>query len=389
MSEVGTIFKDASYDGNEVYLKAESLSVGYDGKALIHDIDIRVRRGEILTLIGPNGAGKSTIIKTLTKNLKGIAGTVYIGDNVLDDTSARDLSLEMAVVLTERLRTELMTCQEVVETGRYPYTGRLGILSEEDKVKVRDALELVDMWEMRNRDFMHISDGQRQRLLLARAICQEPNIIVLDEPTSFLDIRYQIELLSVLRRMVKEKNIAVVMSLHELDMAQKISDKIMCVHGSTIYKYGTPEEIFTSDLVADLYSLENGKYDPLFGSVEMAKPKGKPHTFVVAGGSTGAETFRSLQKENIPFIAGILHENDVDYALAKDLASGVVSERPFEKISDETYSKALEELRKCDRVICCVSQFGTGNARNLDLIHDAESMGLEIIRADARHKGMR
>ncbi len=364
---------------DEIFFSVRDLSVGYNGKTLIHDIDVKIPRGTILTLIGPNGSGKSTILKTIANYLSSIAGAVYIDDQNVSKMSASSLSKKMSVVLTERLRTELMTCKDIVETGRYPYTGRLGILSGEDHKIVRDAMELVNMWDLRERDFMHISDGQRQRLMLARAICQEPDIILLDEPTSFLDIRYQIELLSILRGLVKKRNISVIMSLHELDMAQKVSDMVMCVHGETIFKYGPPEEIFSSKLIEELYSLDEGSFNSVFGSVEMAKVKGDPKVFVVAGGGTGARTYRQLQKEGVAFASGILHQNDVDYLLACDLASSVICEQAFEPISDAAFDEAIKCLDKCEKLICCIDKFGSCNSRNADLIEHAKNAGIQIV----------
>ncbi len=320
-------------------------------------------------------------MKTVANYLATIAGAVYIDGETVSKMPPSALSKKMSVVLTERLRTELMTCRDIVETGRYPYTGRLGILSEQDHAIVRESMELVNMWDLRDRDFMRISDGQRQRLMLARAICQDPDIILLDEPTSFLDIRYQVELLSILRALVKERNISVIMSLHELDMAQKVSDMVMCVHGETIFRYGTPEEIFTSELIEELYSLEDGSFNPVFGSVEMARPVGEPKTFVVAGGGSGAQVFRRLQKEGVPFAAGVLHQNDVDYSLACDLAAKVVDEKAFEPISDTSMAEAIEFVDRCDRLVCCVGEFGTGNARNAELVEHARAKGIEIVSA--------
>lgn len=362
------------------YFYTDQLAVGYDGKPLIKNIRMQLNKGQILTLIGPNGSGKTTILKSITKYLKNIYGAVYIDNRSIDGMTNRDMSYKVAVVLTEKLKTELMTCEDVVATGRYPYTGRLGILSGRDRLKTREAMELVDIWDLRDRDFTQISDGQRQRILLARAICQEPRIIVLDEPTSFLDIRYQLELLNILRNMVKERNIAVIMSMHELDLAQKISDIVMCVKGETIAHYGPPKEIFDRGLIHALYDLTNGSYNPLFGSVEMGKPQGEPRVFVIAGGGTGIEEYRALQKKGLPFVTGILHENDVDYQLAVDLAAGVISEPGFTAIRDETLEAAIARMQTCDAVINCLQSYGETNAKNRLLYEKAVALGLKTVR---------
>ena len=222
--------------------------------------------------------------------------------------------------------------------------------------------------DLGNRDFNAISDGQRQRVLLARAICQEPEIIILDEPTSFLDIRHKLELLSILRSMAKENGITVIMSLHEIDLAQKISDKIICVKGDHIAHYGEPESIFEENTIRDLYSIDNGYFDPVFGSLELPKPEGEPKVFVLSGCGSGIPVFRRLQKKNIPFAAGILYTNDVDYQLARLLAAEVVTEKPFMPISEEAFTRAAGLIRKCERVINAGFPEGEGNCRMKELI---------------------
>ena len=347
------------------------MSVGYQGKALIHDINIGINKGEIVTLIGPNGAGKSTILKSITRQLALVGGYVYFDNSSIHNMSYKTLSTRMAVVLTQRMQPELMTCHDVVATGRYPYTGRLGILSREDEDKVEAAMAAVHASELGGRDFNAISDGQRQRVLLARAICQEPDIIILDEPTSFLDVRHKLELLSILRSMAKEKDITVVMSLHEIDLAQKISDKIICVKGDTIAHYGKPEEIFEENIIRDLYDIDNGFFDPCFGSIELPRPEGKPKVFVLSSCGTGIPIYRQLQKENIPFAAGILYTNDIDYRLARLLASEVITEEPFMPISDHAIQRALDVMGRCERVINAGVTFGECNNKMKKLIEAA------------------
>ena len=358
------------------FFYTDQLTVGYDGKPLIKEINIRLNKGEILTLIGPNGAGKSTILKSITRQLSLISGTVYLEQAEMSRMTNKEVSRKLAVVLTERMRPELMTCEDVVATGRYPYTGTLGILSEEDKKKVQNAMEMVHAWDLKDRDFTAISDGQRQRILLARAICQEPEIIVLDEPTSFLDIRHKLELLTILKQMVLDHQLTVIMSLHELDLAQKVSDKVICVHGEYIEKYGAPEEIFTSEYIRNLYGITRGSYNAAFGCVEMEAPKGTPQVFVIGGNGSGIPVYRKLQRQGIPFAAGVLHTNDVDYQVAGALADKVISEQPFECISQNACDQAVEIMRQCKEVICPLKDFGTMNARNRELLQLAEELGL-------------
>lgn len=357
------------------YFQTQNLTVGYDGRPLIRDITINVNKGEIVTLIGPNGAGKSTILKSITRQLKTIAGTVWIDQKNLADYSYKSLSTKMAVVLTERMKPELMTCRDIVATGRYPYTGRLGLLSHADEEKVSEAMCAVHAMEIADRDFNAISDGQRQRILLARAICQEPEIIILDEPTSFLDIRHKLELLSILRGMAKEKGITVIMSLHEIDLAQKISDKIICVKGDTIESYGAPEEVFNENGIRALYDIDQGYYDPCFGSIELPKPSGDARVMVISSCGRGIPVYRALQKENIPFCAGILYTNDLDYRLARLLAAEVIEEKPFAEISDAAFAQAMAWIHRCESVIDAGVEIGMCNRRMQNLLDEAKKQG--------------
>lgn len=346
----------------EQYLiQTEAMSVGYEKKLLISGIDLKLHRGEIMTLIGPNGSGKSTILKSIIRQLKLIAGTVYLDGQHMQKMSGKEIATKLAVLMTHKLQPELMSCYDVVATGRYPYTGRFGILSEQDKDIVWQSLRLVDAEDIAQRDFNRISDGQRQRILLARAICQEPEIIVLDEPTSFLDMKHKLELLSILKRMVREQNIGVIMSLHELDLAQKISDTVVCVHGDKIERVGTPEQVFTAEYMEHLYSMHNGSYNPLFGSIELPAPEGKPEIFVIGGNGTGISVYRQLQKRGIPFAVGILAENDADTQIARALAAQIITERAFEPFTEQTYQQAKESMESCKTVICTLEHFGTVN----------------------------
>lgn len=359
------------------YFYTEGLTVGYHGLPLIKEIEISLKKGEILTLIGPNGAGKTTILKSIIRQLSPLGGVAYLDGKSMQEMTGKELSTKMSVVLTERVRPELMSCEDVVATGRYPYTGKFGVLSENDRRIVRESMELVHISELAGRDFLKTSDGQKQRVMLARAICQEPDIIVLDEPTSFLDIRYKLEFLSIIQNMSRTRNLSVLMSLHELDLAGRISDQIVCIRGDKVDRFGRPEEIFTPGYIPKLYQMTTGTYDELTGNLELAPVRGEPEVFVIAGNGSGTALFRRLQREGIPFAAGILWENDLDYPSARALAAEVVTEKAFCRIQKETLARARRILDTCKKVICTIdlSTVGDFNQELAELFEYALAQG--------------
>jgi len=362
-------------------LSTESLDVGYGGKALIRDIALSAGRGEIITLIGPNGSGKTTILRTIARQLASLAGTVYIKGRDMKQLSGREIAREMAVVLTERIRPELMTAYEFVSAGRYPYTGTFGLLTDADREAVEHALELVNASDISDRYVSEISDGQYQRILIARAVCQEPEVIVLDEPTSFLDIKHKKELLEILSSMSKQKGVSVLMSLHEIDLAERISDRIVCVKGERIAAYGTPDEIFAGSIIPDLYGIDPGSYDPMLGKLELSAPKGGIRCFVIGGNGTGIPYYRELQKRNVAFAAGVLMPNDIDVSVASSLASRLICTEPFMPADESCREEAQRLIDISDIVVVSGCPTGEYNRVNSELEQYAVSMGKTVVRS--------
>lgn len=360
-------------------LSTKALGAGYGKKIVVDDIEITIPRGKITVLIGPNGSGKSTVLKTITRSLAPVKGTVFLDGGELSEINGKALARKMSVLLTERTDTELMTCREVVEMGRYPYTGQLGILSAHDKECVLRAMELTMVTDLAQCEFCRLSDGQRQRVMLASAICREPEILVLDEPTSFLDICHRFGLINILRRLARERNMAVVMSVHELDLARRAADLVISVNNGKIDKVGMPHEVFTSEYITALYGIA---YEAHFGSAELEAADGEPDIFVIAGGGSGADAFRELQRRGIPFAAGVIHENDLDYPAAKALAVSVISEKPFEPVSESALEAAISAIKKCSKVICCIENFGSMNANCSALVRLARAEGKLIQKGE-------
>ncbi len=358
-------------------IHTEHLTVGYDRIPLIRDINLSVGRGEILTLIGPNGSGKSTILKTITRQLREVEGTVFLGKDSMQKLKDSEVSKRLSMVMTERIKTELQTGREIVASGRYPYTGRFGVLSEQDWAKVDEAITLVHAEKVQEQDFMKISDGQRQRLMLARAICQDTDILILDEPTSYLDMGFKMDILANIRMLAREKKMAIIMSLHELDLAAKVSDIIACVKGAEIDRVGTPEEIFSGDYVQKLYSVPEKSFDPVTGEVfpGMGQAQRSPEVFVIGGAGDGIPVYNRLCRQNIPFAAGILQENDVEFATAQALAAEVVWEKAFYPAAAETEERAKQIIDRCKTCICAVKTFGPLNEANKRLLLYAKEKG--------------
>lgn len=358
-------------------IHTKHLTVGYDRIPLIRDINLSVGRGEILTLIGPNGSGKSTILKTITRQLREVNGTVFLGKDSMQKLKDSEVSKRLSMVMTERIKTELQTGREIVASGRYPYTGRFGVLSEQDWAKVDEAITLVHAEKVQEQDFMKISDGQRQRLMLARAICQDTDILILDEPTSYLDMGFKMDILANIRMLAREKKMAIIMSLHELDLAAKVSDIIACVKGAEIDRVGTPEEIFSGDYVQKLYSVPEKSFDPVTGEVfpGMGQAQRSPEVFVIGGAGDGIPAYNRLCRQNIPFAAGILQENDVEFATAQALAAEVVWEKAFYPAAAETEERAKQIIDRCKTCICAVKTFGPLNEANKRLLLYAKEKG--------------
>ena len=260
----------------KAFCRTDDLAIGYGKTPLMEHIRLGAEKGSILTLIGPNGAGKSTLLKTLAAQLAPQGGAVLLDEKSLADYSGPERARRMALMVPHTRRTELTTCFEMASAGRYPYTGRLGVLSAEDRRQVHAALALVGAEALAGRDFNCISDGQRQRVLLARAICQQPELILLDEPTSFLDIKGKAELLTILKGLARDKKMAVILSLHELELAQKISDKVVCVSAAGVSDVMTPGQAFARENICKIYDLSDEQYAFLYGEAKKPAETGQP-----------------------------------------------------------------------------------------------------------------
>ncbi len=244
------------------------------------------------------------------------------------------------MVLTERPQPGQLTVRELVALGRQPHTGFLGRLGPTDQHKVEEALALVGALELGSRPLGQLSDGERQKVYLARALAQEPRVILLDEPTLHLDLRHRLEVMLILRRLCRREGIAVVASLHELDLAARVADLVALVGEGGFLAFGPPEEALTARAVTRLYGLDGAGFAPELGLLELGQEPGGERVFVAAGGGSGLGLFRALARRGFALASGPLAEHDVDCVLARALGAEVAVFPPFADPDPATLARA-------------------------------------------------
>ncbi|MCR5215393.1 MAG: cobyric acid synthase [Lachnospiraceae bacterium] len=246
-------------------IQGKNLSVGYGTDVVIEDFSFHVEAGCITALIGPNGAGKSTLLKTLGGYLAPLSGSILLGGRDALSISPTERAKFMAVMLTSRKPVEYMTCFDVVSVGRYQYTGRMGNLTSKDEEKIEETLAFVGAAHLAKREYDTLSDGQKQRVLLARALVQEPKVLLLDEPTSFLDIGVKLEFVETLKKLAKKEQIAIVVSMHELEFVKQLADYVVGIDSHGTVKYtGKADQILIPSILEDLYEMKPGSFLKLY-----------------------------------------------------------------------------------------------------------------------------
>jgi iron complex transport system ATP-binding protein len=359
-------------------LRLDKLTVGYSKKAVVSDINAALLKGQFICLLGPNGSGKSTILKTIVRMLDPLGGEVYINDAQITKMSSQDIARTTAVVLTDRISPGLLTAYDIVMLGRHPHTGFTGKPTSNDKWKVMDALRMVNAEDIAQRYFDELSDGEKQKTMLARALAQEPQLIVLDEPTSHLDARHRIEVMLILRQLTQEKGVTVLASMHEVDLAMKVCDVAILVKDNRVLAGGTPEDVLNEKLVAELYGMQKASFSGLLGGIELKGSNSGTPVLVVGGGGSGVGVYRALTKHRISISTGILFENDIDFYVARTVGADIVSAAAFEEIREDIYNMACVAIDAATQVIDSGFPVGSGNRLNVDLINYALGKGKTV-----------
>ncbi|OEU51483.1 MAG: iron ABC transporter ATP-binding protein [Desulfuromonadales bacterium C00003096] len=237
-----------------VKLKVKNVEFGYNSTLVLEGISMDLDRSEIIGIVGPNGAGKSTLIRCIDRILTPGGGTILLDETDISTLSRMEIARKMGYVPQTTTRVFPATVFDTVLMGRRPHLGWKS--SEEDVDKVLEILELLGIMEFAMRDFNEISGGQQQKVLIARALAQEADILLLDEPTSNLDIRHQLEVMEIMTNIVHKKGISAVMAIHDLNLASRYTSRILMMNGGRIFAAGDPESVLTTENIRRAYGVE-------------------------------------------------------------------------------------------------------------------------------------
>ena len=237
-------------------LEAKKISVGYGGNIVLNELDLTVETGEILTLIGPNGCGKSTLLKTLGRLLKPSHGAVTLNGQDVHRFNTAKLARIMAMLPQSHHISEDLTVEELAGYGRFPHRKQFRPFTAIDRVAVENALNLTQLQNLRKRSINTLSGGERQRAWIAMTLAQEPKLLMLDEPTTFLDVRCQCEVMEIIHKLNHDLKLTVIMVLHDLNLAARCSTRMATVGEGRITRIGTPQQIMTSEILRATFGVE-------------------------------------------------------------------------------------------------------------------------------------
>ncbi len=368
-------------------IEVSNLSFSFGGVKVLKDISFKVEHGEFLGLMGPNGSGKTTLLRCLTRYLPADPKAVFVDMRPLHTLSEREVARTFAVVPQSSSTDFPFTVRDIVMMGRIPHAhSRITGSRLEDVDATLSAMSASGCSHLADRPFSELSGGERQRVVIARALAQEPKALLLDEPTVYLDISGQLEMMDLVKKLNRERALTIVAVLHDINLAARYCDRIALLSQGRLEALGTPGEVLSPEIIQSVYGVEVAvRKDPFtHGIYVMPRSPSAParrhgdRVHVLCGGGSGGPVLRQLVDHGFSTSAGVLNVLDSDYECAIDLHIPVVAEVPFSQISDETNSENLSRI--ADSAIVVVSRFpvGPGNFKNLEAAKYALGLGKKV-----------
>ncbi len=373
-------------------LTIERVTAGYSpGRPVLREISLSVKRGEFVGVAGPNGSGKSTLVRVASRSLRPWEGRALLDGRDVWSLGAREFARRTAVVPQETYVPFDLSALETVLLGRHPHAGPLHLENAADENAAIEALDAVGAAGLARRSIREISGGERQRVIVAKALMQEPALLLLDEPTAHLDVAHQMEVLSLVSRLAKERELTVVAVLHDLNLAAAWCQRIVVMHGGQIAADGAPNDVITEPMIAHVWQARMWvKRHPATGRPFLlpAPPPFEPEdprnghglrVHVICGGGSGGPALSALMDAGWSVTCGVVNVGDSDEEMCRAMNIPHVAEAPFCPVSPERASANLRLATEADAVVLTAFCVGPGNLDNLRTALAAMEAGRRVI----------
>lgn len=374
------------------FLEVNDVDSYYGTKKVLEKVDFSVDKGEFFGVIGPNGSGKTTLLRCISGVLKPRSGVVRVNGLNVYTLGERKIAKHIAVVPQASAINFSFTALEIVMMGRNPHISRFRMENERDYKIAENAMELTNTKHLALRPIDTLSGGEQQRVIIARALAQEPKLLLLDEPTVHLDISHQLEIMELIRRLNRDNDIVVVAVFHDLNLAAQYCNRLMLLDSGKVSSIGTPHDVLTPENIRKTYHVDVlVKEHPLSSSLYVIPfypavqklTSSQKSVHIICGGGSGIQLMRVLHDEGYNLTAGVLNVLDSDYELAVSLGISTVEEAPFSRITDESYERNLKLILSSDVVVVANAFFGEGNLLNLKAAKKALDHHMPVILVES------
>lgn len=374
----------------EKILTIKNLSFAYDGSNVLDNINFDVASGCFLSILGPNGSGKSTLINLISKVLKNYKGEIIVKDRSIENLNSKEMAKLVAVVPQYSNAGFNFLVGELVLMGRFPYVSRFGREKKQDFDIVEDVMEKTKTLPLYKKRFNELSGGEKQRVVIAQALVQDTPIILLDEPTSHLDINFQIEIMDLFYKLNTDEGKTIIGVFHDINLAANYSKKAILLKNGMVFGYGEINDTITKENIkkvfnSDIYVGKNpftGKLyiSPTFSPVfEVPASTRDVKVHVIGGGGAASPIINLLYGRGYTVSCGVVNNFDTDLDTSEMLGISYVSEAPFSPISLYSQNKNLEFIKSSDIVILPEIEFGHGNFSNLVSVKEAQELGKKVV----------
>ena len=360
----------------------ENITVAYGEKTVLENLNINIDEGEFVGIIGPNGTGKSTLIKAITDIIEVKDGNIILNGKNNVKIGRKERARLVAVVPQEFNTDFEFKAFDIVMMGRNPHVGKGRKDSLRDYDIVYEAMIMTNTWQFKERYFNQLSGGERQRVIIARAIAQQTRIILLDEPTSHLDIHHQLEVLELVKMLNKKKKTTILAVLHDINMAARFSDRLILLNDGKIMADGSPDKVVDEKFLGKVYEMEMViRKNKMLSTKEVVpirviKSKAKiksTHVHVICGGGSGEQILESLKSNGFEVSCGVLNKGDSDWEICKMIDIYCVECKPFSEIDQGSHLKNIEMIKKSDCILVTDVPFGLGNLKNLEALLESDN----------------